>query len=288
MTQDSANVFDRLNDWVNGTEGSLVNFLTAFSPWLAPLAPAAMTYKHVREFLGFEAWLSIAIAVLVEVLGFGTVSTALDFWFYNRRDRAQKRRAPLEVVIVTFIFYLVLVLGSNVVIDIAKNFGSERQLAWSVIAVRALLTLQTIPGALIVAVRTGHRDLLREIKRDKVEKDERKGLSGDASELPETLQDFLRCELRKLSGKSGDLSELSETFGNFPQDAEALREGYASDWRSLRPGLDLEGLQYYATLTPAQVRDVARQHGVTERTVVNWRAQAAQELDSLEWRPVES
>ncbi|MFZ5821645.1 MAG: hypothetical protein ACOYYJ_17245 [Chloroflexota bacterium] len=251
----SDNVFDRLNEWVNGTEGSLVNFLTAFSPWLAPLAPAAMTYSHVREFLGFPVWLAVAIAVLVEVLGFGTVSTALDFWFYNRRDRAQKRRAPLEVVVVTFVFYLALVLGSNVVIDVAKSFGSAKQLQWSVIAVRALLTLQTIPGALIVAVRTGHRDLLREIKREKAEKAGQK---------------------------------VSETFGNFQNQAPDGLPGLPGDWRSLRPGLDLDGLQYYARLTPAEAREVAARHGVTERTVLNWRAQALEELRSLEWTPAES
>ena len=45
------NIFDKLNEWINGIEGSLVNFLTAFSPWLAPLAPAYMTFVHMVEFL---------------------------------------------------------------------------------------------------------------------------------------------------------------------------------------------------------------------------------------------
>ena len=89
------NFFDGLNDWVNESEGSLVNFLTAFSPWLAPLAPAYMTFRHMDEFLKFPFLISLALSLLVEILGFSTVSTALDFWFHNRKEKAGIKRAPL-------------------------------------------------------------------------------------------------------------------------------------------------------------------------------------------------
>ena len=72
------NSFDKLNEWVNNTEGSLVNFLTAFSPWLAPIAPAFMTYHHMVEFLEFPIWIAVILALLVEILGFSTVSTGLE------------------------------------------------------------------------------------------------------------------------------------------------------------------------------------------------------------------
>ena len=88
------NFFDGLNDWVNESEGSLVNFLTAFSPWLAPLAPAYMTFRHMDEFLKFPFLISLALSLLVEILGFSTVSTALDFWFHNRKEKAGIKRAP--------------------------------------------------------------------------------------------------------------------------------------------------------------------------------------------------
>ena len=167
--------FDKLNDWVNNTEGSLVNFLTAFSPWLAPLAPAYMTYDHMLNILLFDPWLSWVLAGVVEILGFSTVSTGLSFWFYNRANKAKKKKAPLFLVVISFGFYLMLIIVSNVVIDAAKEFEMfEKDLQMAVLVVRALLTLQTIPAALIVAARTGHRDILDEIKQEKEERDDKK------------------------------------------------------------------------------------------------------------------
>jgi len=168
------NFFDNLNDWINNTEGSIVNFLTAFAPWLAPLIPAYMTYYHMIEFLKFDAWLAWVLALVVEILGFGTVSTGLDFWFYNRRNKAASKKAPFLLIIISFVFYLSLIVTSNVIIDWAKEFGTPTQQSWSIIIVRFLLTLQTLPAALIVATRTGHRDLLREIKQEKMEREQRK------------------------------------------------------------------------------------------------------------------
>jgi len=166
------NVFDRWNEKVNETEGSLVNFLTAFSPWLAPLAPAYMTYMHMVQFLSFPKFYAFALALVVEILGFGTVSTFLDFWFYNRRNKAASKKAPLILVVISFGFYLGLIVISNVFIDVAKAFGTEHQQLLAIVGVRALLTLQTIPAAIIVAVRTGHRDLLKEIRQEKLEKEQ--------------------------------------------------------------------------------------------------------------------
>lgn len=238
------NWFERFDDWINDTEGSIVNALTAFAPWLAPLAPAYMTYVHMVEFLNFPKPLAIALATLVEVLGFGTVSTFLDFWFHNRKETAKAKKAPLGVVVLSFGFYLALVLVSNVIIDIAKAFGNEGQVAWAVIVVRFLLTLQTIPGALIVAVRTGHRDLLKQIKREKAEKDANRGKKPSESH-------------------SEKKSKVSETFRNFPK-----------DWRSIEPMLTNESVVELANLTPNDIKDISTELGVTERAVTGWRKNA--------------
>lgn len=236
------NIFDRWNEWVNNTEGSLVNFLTAFSPWLAPLTPAYMTYQHMVSFLAFPRYLSFLLALLVEILGFATVSTWLDFWFFNRRNKAKGKRAPLTAVIVSFGFYLALILASNVIIDVAKEFGNEGQQAAAVVVVRALLTLQTIPGALIVAVRTGHRELLREIKAEKTKKKR----------------------------------EESESFTKVSHEEDPLPK--VSDWRKLRPMLNDEELLNIAYMSPSEVETVAKKFDVTVRTVQNWRQNARKEI----------
>ena len=246
------NVFDKLDEWVNSTEGSLVNFLTAFSPWLAPLAPAWMTYVHMKDFLEFPILICIALAVLVEILGFATVSTALDFWFHNRKEKAGIKKAPLQIVIGVFVFYLVLILISNVVIDISVAFLSEGWQKAAIIIVKMLLTLQTVPGALIVAVRTGHRELLREIKKEKQERDEK--TSRKLSESSKNLR-----------GESGELSE------NFPK-----------DWRKLRPTLTYQQVLEIAHLDSAKVKIWAKQANVDERTIVNWRTYAKKEVSKNE------
>lgn len=241
------NIFDRLNDSINATEGSIVNFLTAFSPWLAPLAPAYMTYVHMIEFLHFPVWVAGALALVVEILGFGTVSTFLDFWFFNRRNKAQTKKAPIMLVVISFLFYLGLIIFSNVLIDLAKAYGTERQISGAIVAVRALLTLQTIPAAIIVAVRTGHRDLLREIKQEKLERDQQK--------VSESFQ--------KVSTDKVQISESLPKVG---------------DWRNLRPKLSDEDVYNLAYLSPADVQATADKFGVTERTVTNWRDYARREI----------
>lgn len=245
------NWFDRFDEWINDTEGSLVNALTAFAPWLAPLAPAYMTYDHMVKFLDFPHLLAISLALLVEILGFGTVSTFLDFWFHNKKERSETKKAPLGIVIFSFGFYLCLILVSNVVIDVAKAFGTESQTSWAVIVVRSLLTLQTIPGALIVAVRTGHRDLLKQIKKEKAEK-----VSENTQKTSESS--------KKVSERNGkNQKKLSESFRNFPK-----------DWRALEPLLTPEMKTELANLSPSDIRTLASEIEVTEKTVSNWRSSA--------------
>ena len=239
--------FDALNETIANTETSFVNVISSIAPWLAPLAPAYMTYQHMINFLDFDVWLAWALSALVEILGFSTVSTFLDFWFYNRRVSAKSKQAPLGVVIVSFLFYLGLVIGSNVVIDIAKSFGTEYWQDWSIIFVRFLLTLQTIPAALIVAVRTGHRELLREIKKEKTER---------------------------------DLAKVSESFTKVSESSTNDNEGSPKDWRKLRPRLSDNDLVTLANASPEVIKRLSEQHNVTSRTVENWRSYAQKELDS--------
>ena len=239
------NFFDRLNDWVNDTEGSLVNFLTAFSPWLAPLAPAYMTFRHMDEFLHFPFLISLALALLVEILGFSTVSTALDFWFHNRKEKSGIKRAPMEVVVGVFVFYLFLILVSNVVIDISVAYLDENWQQAAVILVKALLTLQTIPGALIVAVRTGHRELLRQIKKEKEQK-------------------------------------LSENEGKSREESSHFSENFPKRWSELRPTLSWDDVVWWSQIDATTVKEKAKLHKVDERSIVNWRKYALQEVKAHE------
>lgn len=229
------NRFDILNDWIRNTESSIVNFLSVFAPWLAPLTPAYMTYQHARDILHFPIYVAFPAAILVEILGFSAVSTFLAFWFHNRKVQANYKRAPIEVVVFAFVFYLALIVASNVLLD---TFPSEK---WAEITVRALFTLQTIPAALIVAVRTQHSDLLSEIKKERE---------------------------RKLTESTRKVSEDEQKEnGNLPK-----------DWRHLRPQLSEQDVANLANMSSEQVRDVSVKYGVDIRTVTNWRSYARKEI----------
>jgi hypothetical protein len=205
------NRFDLFNDWIDRAEVSVVNTLTKLSPWLSPVIPAYMTFGHVNKFLGFNFLLALCAALLVEILGFATVATGISFWFYNRRTKAGAKKAPLWGVIAIFAFYLAIVLAVNVIIDVTNQFGDEVSKAWAVIAVRALFTLQTIPGAVLVALRVGHANLLKDMQ------DERNATrTKDAENLQtpteSSLQDVKRApDLRKLKDKMqlGDLTFIA-------------------------------------------------------------------------------
>lgn len=229
------NNFDSLNDWIRNTESSIVNFLSVFAPWLAPLTPAYMTYQHATSILNFPFYVAIPAAILVEILGFSAVSTFLAFWFHNRKTQATYKRAPIEVIVFAFSFYLALIIFSNVLLD---AYPSER---WAEITVRALFTLQTIPAALIVAVRTQHRDLLSEIKKERDQK-------------------------------------VSENTRKVTNDEQKVSGNLPKDWRHLRKQISEQDVANLANLSPEQVRDVSVKYGVDVRTVTNWRIYARKEI----------
>ena len=230
--------FDRLNDWIRDTENSIVNFLSAFAPWLAPLIPAYMTYQHAVETLEFPPLFAFTAGVVVEILGFTAVSTYLSFWFYNRRNPAESKRAPIVLVIIAFSFYLVLIVFSNVLLD---TFPGQ---VWAEIAVRALYTLQTIPAAMLVSVRTQHRELLSQIAKERAE---------SKTKLSES--------------KAKETDPLSETFGNFPKDMRQM---------TYEQGVLI------VKIPPSHKRKVADIIGVTERTIENWQRIIRERLAQME------
>jgi DNA-binding transcriptional regulator YiaG len=232
------NGFEKLNDWIHNTESSIVNFLSVFAPWLAPLTPAYMTYQHATSILHFPSSIALPAAILVEILGFSAVSTFLSFWFYNKKNQASYKRAPIEVIIFAFMFYLALIVFSNVLLD---SFPSER---WAEITVRALFTLQTIPADLIFAVRTQHKDLLSEISRERQQK--------------------LTERYRKSSESNQEEQKVSE---NLPK-----------DWRKLRPTLSESDVANIASMNSLQVKEFSKKYEIDMRTVTNWRTYARKEV----------
>lgn len=162
------NIFDKFNLWIDGAEGSIINTLTAIAPWGAPTPPAYMTYIHAMGVLQFPQWVALVVATVVEILGLATVSTGIKFWKYNQKNKRSSdyRKAPVEVVVAAFIFYLAVIITSNVILDATGYFAPENT-NYAIVAVKAFYTLLTIPAALIISVRQQHRDILDEVSQPK-------------------------------------------------------------------------------------------------------------------------
>lgn len=156
------NIFDNANDFIRSAESSIVNLISAIAPWAAPLAPAYMAFFHMRDRLEFPFWVAFALSGVIEILGLSTVSTILAFWNYNRKA-AKTNKAPVLVPLVAFLFYLSVVLTLNVLLELPN------QSVWLEISARALLTLLSIPAALILAVRTMHTDMIANLKAERAE-----------------------------------------------------------------------------------------------------------------------
>ncbi len=182
------NVFDIANEWIRGVESSAVNLGTAIAPWGAPLPVVYMSFQHMRDFLAFPWFISFPVAAVIEILGFATISTGLALWMHNRKYQDDKKKAPLWIVFISFGFYIIIIFSMNVLIDATQGtiYAKNAELI-----VRAMLTLMTIPAALLLAVRTQHNALIVDL--DRAREDRKKGNLPKVSDISErTAADWRR------------------------------------------------------------------------------------------------
>jgi hypothetical protein len=199
----SGQIFDEVNDWIRNSEGSVVNLLSAIAPWAAPVAPAYLSLMHMTHRLSFPQPVAISVAVVVEILGLTTISTAISFWSHNRRYQKAKdyKKAPVGLVIGAFVFYLVVIISVNVILDV---FPESRV---AVIVSNGLLTTLSIPAATVLAVRTQHTELVKAIKEENVKRQAKKEdqPAGRASVKSNKIEALLNqawdVEHRVLTGK---------------------------------------------------------------------------------------
>lgn len=145
------NFFQRALEVNHAVYGLGIDVLAAYSPLLATLIPAYLTYRNTSIHLGFDAWIAFASAAAVEVLGISAVHTAVSLYQYNTSlTRKTDQRSPFWLAFATAVFYIAIVLVVNVGLDAAS--GSETV---NVVA-SGTLSLLSLVGALIIAVRAQH------------------------------------------------------------------------------------------------------------------------------------
>lgn len=142
------NFFSRITSWVISVETDVVRLICTILPWLVPLVPAWLTYRHAIDQMGYSNGISLVMGTVVEGLGLASLVTSFSFWAHNRKFKDDRAHMPMLVPIVTYIVYLAIVLLVNVVLDIESGVSTTR------ILVVALFSLLSLPAGALLSVQT--------------------------------------------------------------------------------------------------------------------------------------
>lgn len=181
-------------------EGMAMDFLSAVTPWLAPLVPAYITLDHCLTILKFPALVAWTTAASVEFLGLTSVYTAMQLIANGARKGWLWR---ILIACAAWLFYIILVVGVNSLLETGED---------KVKLAKGALSLISVVAAIILAVRSQYKAWLVERKE---ESDERKAIRREKQTLlpPPPLKEIVREPKRLL--KDDILAYLLE----HPEDA---------------------------------------------------------------------
>jgi hypothetical protein len=145
------NVAFVLDEWRALTviaEKTFVGNLASTIPWIAPLVPAFFAYQNSTDELklNLPPGVGVIISASIEGLGISVVTTALELWDWNDRNKDQKITTQLYVSAGTVVFYLVIVIMVNVGLD----------LGWHDWIVKLMLSMLSLPAVVTLALRSQH------------------------------------------------------------------------------------------------------------------------------------
>jgi len=157
--------FDKIADTISGAERSLLDLLSALVPWAVPVIPAYLTVYHTMHEMAFPSWVAITAGFVTEVLGIASVSTAIKFYRHNLKYKDAKNHAPFVLAVGTYLFYLVIILTVNVILEVVAGTRST-----SVIVAIGLFSLLSLPSAVLISIRAQHTEALNEVQERKEER----------------------------------------------------------------------------------------------------------------------
>ena len=150
-------IFQFMADTINGAERAILDFLSAIVPYAVPFIPAYLTYFHTQDQMDFPWQVAGSAAFVVEVLGITAVSTAIRFYRYNMKYTASQNKAPFALAIFTYVFYLVIVLSVNVILELVANTRS----GWVIFSI-GLFSLLSVPSGILISIRTQFSEMLED------------------------------------------------------------------------------------------------------------------------------
>jgi FlaA1/EpsC-like NDP-sugar epimerase len=160
-----SNVFETISETINGAEKSFLDLLSALVPWAVPVIPAYLTVYHTQNEMGFPAWVAFTAGFVTEVLGIASVATAIKFYRHNLKYKDSKNHAPFLLAIGTYVFYLVIILTVNVLLEFVAGSRST-----AVIIAIGLFSMLSLPSAVLISIRSQHAEILGEVEERKEER----------------------------------------------------------------------------------------------------------------------
>ena len=157
-----ASIFEFISDVINSAERSFLDLLSALVPYAVPTIPAYLTFYHVTNEMQFPAWVAWTAAFTTEVLGITSVSTAIRFYRHNAIYKDAKNKAPFTLAIAVYVFYIVIVLSVNVLLEI--NTGTR---SGAVIWAIGLFSLLSLPSGVLISIRSQYAEMLEEKREQK-------------------------------------------------------------------------------------------------------------------------
>lgn len=139
-------------------ESVFIDTVSMVIPWLAPLAPASLAYRAMTTRLGFETWLALAMAAVIELLGLATLNTVFQFWSWNKDKKKSDPSSPVLWAVLMVVYYMAVILIVNTLLD---DSGVIEKIA------KGLLSSISIIGGVTIALRASHSRRIREAREER-------------------------------------------------------------------------------------------------------------------------
>lgn len=284
---------------------TIVDRIAFTLPWLGGLVPATMTYDNARRVLHMDTWQAILVGLVVEAIGFVTITTTLDLWEMYQDGLAERRQswgAPKAALGGQFwvalggtLIYLFVVVSINALLD---QGGTLEKTTKGMMASFGLL------GGLMIALRNQMGKTLTaraqnraqadqaavtsQARQDEIAREEREHARRMAEQRlrleheerlrkieEESRRKIAKIEaegLRQVSGSGADASGKSSEGGGHSPDAPVTR----LRWADVAP-------DDYRWIADAHPVDIVKRYQITgkdpERLARTWKVYARKGLE---------
>lgn len=125
------------------TERRIIRLLLKIGPWLAPIGTVFAVQRAIKSHFAFPATVAWAVALVIEILGIGTIYLMLIMDDWNRRRSARspdpKARAGLARFLVAF--YIITTITLVILLDVLPVLNRWALAVLPLVSVVAYLAL---------------------------------------------------------------------------------------------------------------------------------------------------